>query len=106
VRILAFTGPERFSAMPDIPTLAESGFAGIDSTQWLGLLAPRGTPNEVVQRVHAETVKALALADVRERLAQAALQPVGNTPDEFGRLIRSEIERWTRVAQELGIKPQ
>jgi tripartite-type tricarboxylate transporter receptor subunit TctC len=106
VRILAFTGLERFSAMPDIPTLAESGFAGIDSTQWLELLAPRGTPNEVVQRVHAETVKALALAEVRERLAQAALQPVGNTPEQFGRLIRSEIERWTRVAQELGIKPQ
>jgi tripartite-type tricarboxylate transporter receptor subunit TctC len=106
IRILAFTSKDRFSPMPEIPTLHESGFPGFDSTQWLGLLAPRGTSAEIVQRLHAETVKALALPDVRERLTQAALQPVGNTPREFEEVIKAEIDRWTKLAQELGIQPQ
>jgi len=106
IRILAFTSKDRFAPLPEIPTLHESGFPGFDSTQWLGLLAPRGTSAEVVQRMHAETVKALALPDVRERLVQAALQPVGNTPREFEEVIRVEIERWTKLAHELGIQPQ
>jgi tripartite-type tricarboxylate transporter receptor subunit TctC len=106
IRILAFTSKDRFAPMPEIPTLHESGFPGFDSTQWLGLLAPRGTSAEVVQRLHAETVKALALPDVRDRLTQAALQPVGNSPPEFEEVIRVEIERWTKLARELGIEPQ
>jgi tripartite-type tricarboxylate transporter receptor subunit TctC len=106
IRILAFTSRDRFAAMPEIPTLHESGFAGFDTSQWLGLLAPRGTPADVVQRLHAATAEALALADVRERLAQAALQPVGSTPREFEAVIRADIERWGKLAQELGIQPQ
>lgn len=106
IRILAFTSLERFAPMPEIPTVAEAGYPGFESTQWLGLLAPRGTPAEVIQRLHAETVKALQLPDVRERLTQAALQPVGNTPQEFTYVIRNEIERWTKLARELGIEPQ
>jgi tripartite-type tricarboxylate transporter receptor subunit TctC len=92
--------------MPDIPTLHESGFAGFDTSQWLGLLVPRGTPAEIVQRLHAASVEALALADVRERLAQAALQPVGNTPQQFDGVIRADIERWGRLARDLRIEPQ
>ncbi|MBI3514141.1 MAG: tripartite tricarboxylate transporter substrate binding protein, partial [Proteobacteria bacterium] len=106
IRILAFTSVERFATLPEIPTVAEAGFPAIDSTQWLGLLAPRGTAREIVQRLHAETVKALAMQDVREKLLQAALQPVDSTPEAFGALIRAEVERWTRVAQELRIEPQ
>jgi tripartite-type tricarboxylate transporter receptor subunit TctC len=106
LRIIAFTSKERFPPMPEIPTLSEAGFKGFDSTQWLGLLAPRGTSAEVVQRLHAETVKALALPEVRERLARSALQPVGNTPEQFALTIKSEIERWSNVARELGITPQ
>jgi len=106
IRILAFTSKERFAPMPEIATLHESGFPGFDTGQWLGLLAPRGTPADVVQRLHAATADALALADVRERLAQAALQPVGNTPREFEAVIRADIERWGKLAQELGIQPQ
>jgi tripartite-type tricarboxylate transporter receptor subunit TctC len=105
LRIVAFTSRERFPPMPEISTLNEAGFR-IDSTQWLGLLAPRGTDADVIQRLHAETVKALAAPDVKERLAQAALQPVGNTPEQFAALIKSEIERWTRVAHELGVKAE
>jgi tripartite-type tricarboxylate transporter receptor subunit TctC len=106
IRILAFTSTERFAAMPEIPTLNESGFPGFDSTQWLGLLAPRGTSGEIVLRLHAETVKALALPEVKERLVQAGMQPVGNAPDQFAAVIRAEIERWGKLAQELGIQPQ
>ena len=106
IRILAFTSKDRFPTMPEIPTLHESGFAGFDTGQWLGLLAPRGTSTEVVNRLYAETKKALALEDVKERLAQAALLPVGSTPKEFEALIRADLERWSRLARELGLKPQ
>jgi tripartite-type tricarboxylate transporter receptor subunit TctC len=106
IRILAFTSRDRFAPMPEIPTLHESGFAGFDTGQWLGLLAPRGTSTEVVQRLQSATAGALALADVRERLAQAALRPVGNTPREFDAVIRADIERWSKLARELGVQPQ
>jgi tripartite-type tricarboxylate transporter receptor subunit TctC len=106
VRIIAFTSKERFPPMPEIPTLHESGLAGFDTTQWLGILAPKGTPAEIVDRVYAETRKALELQDVKERLAQAALQPVGNSPKEFEALIRADLERWTAVAKELKLEPQ
>ena len=106
IRILAFTSKERFAVLPEVPTLHESGFPGFDTTQWLGLLAPRGTSAEVVQRLHAETVKALAQPAVRERLAQSALIPVGNTPEQFAAVIRADIERWGKLARELKIEPQ
>ena len=106
VRIIAFTSKERFPPMPEIPTLHESGLAGFDTTQWLGILAPKGTPAEIISRVHVETAKALALADVKERLAQAALQAVGSTPKEFEALIRADLERWTAIAKELKLEPQ
>ena len=106
IRIIAFTSKERFPPMPEIPTLHESGLAGFDTTQWLGILAPKGTPADIVDRVYAETRKALELQDVKERLAQAALQPVGNSPKEFEALIRADLERWSAVAKELKLEPQ
>ena len=106
IRIIAFTSKERFLAMPDIPTLHDSGYPGFDSIQWLGLLAPRGTAADIVQRLHAETLKVLALPDVKERLAANALQPVGNTPQQFAEVIRADIDRWTKLARELGIQPE
>jgi tripartite-type tricarboxylate transporter receptor subunit TctC len=106
IRILAFTSMERFSGMPEIPTLHELGYKGFDATQWLGLLAPRGTPDEAVRRLQAETVKALKLPDVQARLAGAALQPVGSTPEQFGTLIKNEIDSFGKLARELGIQPQ
>jgi tripartite-type tricarboxylate transporter receptor subunit TctC len=106
IRIIAFTSKERFAPMPEIPTLHESGLAGFDTTQWLGILAPKGTPAEIISRVHAESVKALALPDVKERLAQAALLAVGSTPKEFEQLIRADLERWSAIAKELKLEPQ
>jgi tripartite-type tricarboxylate transporter receptor subunit TctC len=106
IKILAFTSLERFPPMPEIPTVAEAGYAGFESTQWLGLLVPRGTPGDAVKRLHAETVKALKLPDVSDRLLKAGLLPVGNSPEEFTRVIRAEIEQWSRLAKELGVEPQ
>ena len=106
IKILAFTSKERFPTMPEIPTLHESGFPGFDTGQWLGLLAPRGTSAEVVERLHGATKKALASEDVKARLLQAALLPVGSSPKEFEALIRADLERWTKLAAELGLQPQ
>ena len=105
IKIIAFTSKERFPTLPDVPTLHELGYA-IDTGQWLGLLAPRGTPAAVVERLYRETKKALELDDVKSRLLQAALLPVGSTPAQFAALIRTDIEKWTKLAGELGIKPQ
>ena len=105
IRILAFTSKERFPTMPDVPTLWESGYA-VDTGQWLGLLAPRGTSPEIVNRLYAESKKALALEDVKARLLQAALLTVGSTPKEFGALIHADMERWTKLAHDAGIQPQ
>jgi tripartite-type tricarboxylate transporter receptor subunit TctC len=106
VKILAFTSKERFPTLPEIPTLHESGFPGFDTGQWLGLLVPRGTSAEVVERLYAETRKVLALEEVKARLLQAALLPVGSSPKEFEALIRADLERWSKLAAELGLKPQ
>lgn len=105
IKIVAFTSKERFPTLPDVPTLYEAGYP-IDTGQWLGLLSPRGTRPEVVERLYRETKKALELEDVKSRLLQAALLPVGSTPAEFASLIRADIEKWTQLASELGIKPQ
>jgi tripartite-type tricarboxylate transporter receptor subunit TctC len=106
IRILAFTSKDRFPPMPDIPTLHESGFPGFDTVQWLGLLAPRGTSGEIVERLYSASAQALREAEVKERLAQAALLAVGSTPREFEALIRADLERWGKLARELKIEPQ
>jgi len=106
IRIIAFTSKERFAPMPEIPTLHESGLAGFDTTQWLGILAPKGTPGDVIERIYQETKIVLGMPDVKQRLAQAALQAVGGTPKEFDALIRADLERWTAIASELKLEPQ
>jgi tripartite-type tricarboxylate transporter receptor subunit TctC len=106
IKILALTSLERFPPLPEFPTVVEAGYAGFESSQWLGLLVPKGTPAAVITRLHAETVKALRLPDVTERLVKAGLQPVGNTPEQFTKVIRDEIEQFGKLAKELGVEPQ
>jgi tripartite-type tricarboxylate transporter receptor subunit TctC len=106
IRIVAFTSKERFAPMPEIPTLHESGLTGFDTTQWLGILAPKGTGADIVNRLYNETRSVLAMQDVKERLAQAALQTVGSTPKEFEAVIRADLERWRSIAKELKLEPQ
>lgn len=106
IKIIAFTSKERFAAMPEIPTLHEAGLTGFDTSQWLGILAPKGVSPAVVFKLHAETVKVLAMPDVKAHLAKAALATVGNTPAEFEAVIRADMERWGKLAAELGLEPQ
>jgi tripartite-type tricarboxylate transporter receptor subunit TctC len=81
LRALAVTSLQRSSAIPDLPTMDESGYRGFESTIWSGLLAPAGTPATIVRKLHLETVRALALPDVRAKLADLGFEIIGNSPD-------------------------
>jgi tripartite-type tricarboxylate transporter receptor subunit TctC len=105
LRALAVTSLRRSSAVPDLPTIAESGYPGFEVTGWNGLLAPARTPTTIVRKLHLETVKAVALPDVRAKLADLGLEGIGNSPDEFAAVIKSEIPKWAKVIKESGIKP-
>jgi tripartite-type tricarboxylate transporter receptor subunit TctC len=105
LRALAVTSLKRSSAVPELPTIAESGYPGFDVTNWYGLFAPARTPATIVRKLHLETVKALAQADVRAKFADLGLEAIGNSPDEFAAAIQSEIPKWAKVIKESGIKP-
>ncbi len=104
LRALAVTSLRRSSAAQDLPTIAESGYPGFELTNWQGLLAPVRTPVPILGKLHTETVKALALPDLRARLADLGLEGIGNSPDEFAAVIKSEIAKWSKVIKEAGIK--
>ena len=106
-RGLAVTGLKRSSAMPELPTVAEAGgFAGYDAVTWQGLVLPSATPSAVIARVSGATIKVLAMSEVKDRLLGLGYEPVGNTPTEFARVIRAELERWPRVIKAAGIKSE
>ena len=105
LRALAVTSLRRSPATPELPTVDESGVRGYEVTLWGGLLAPAGTPATIVRKLHLETVKALAQADVRAKFADLGLETIGNSPDEFAAAIKSEIPKWAKVIKESGIKP-
>jgi tripartite-type tricarboxylate transporter receptor subunit TctC len=88
-----------------LPSIAESGYPGFEFTIWYGLLAPARTPATIVRKLNLETLKALAHADVRAKLAGLGMEVIGNSPDEFAAAIKSEIPRWAKVIKESGIKP-
>jgi tripartite-type tricarboxylate transporter receptor subunit TctC len=106
LRALGTTGAQRIAAAPDIPTVAESGLPGYEAVQWYGLFAPAATPREIVAKLHAATVAALHVPAVRQRLEAEGVEPVGNSPEEFARLLRTETEKWAKVVREAGIKPE
>ncbi|MCU0897859.1 MAG: tripartite tricarboxylate transporter substrate binding protein [Burkholderiales bacterium] len=104
VRALAVTSSARFPLMPELPTLAESGLKGFDASAWNGIVVPAGTPREIVERLNREVNAILRDPDVKARLNAAGLEPVGGTPEDFGRLIRSEADRWAPVVKRTGAK--
>ena len=106
LRALAVTSAKRSVALPEVPTVSEAGLAGYDSTQWYGVLAPAGTAREIVARLHDEIVRALRDAEVGKRLAADGAEPVGSSPEEFAAFIKSESEKWAKVANAAGIKPE
>jgi len=106
LRGLAVTSVKRSSVLPEVPTIAESGFPGYEATLWGGLLAPAGTAPAVVDKLHLETTNALAQADLRGKLAELGMETVGNSPDEFTAVIKSEIPKWAKLIKDSGIKAE
>jgi tripartite-type tricarboxylate transporter receptor subunit TctC len=106
LRALVVTGGERMRDLPNVPTVAEAGYAKAQSFQWFGLLAPARTPAPIIARLQAETARALQTPEMRARLATESADPVGSTPAEFAALIRREMEKWTDVARAANIKPE
>jgi tripartite-type tricarboxylate transporter receptor subunit TctC len=104
LRQIAVTSAQRFPPLPEVPTLAESGYPQIDITSWWGLLTPAGVAQEIIARLHAVTVKALNSPEVTERLSRQGAAVMTNTPDEFAAFIRSEIERWGRMVHAAGAR--
>lgn len=104
LRVLAVTTPNRSPAAPDVPTVAEAGYRGAESTSWTGLFVPRGTPRPVVQRLHAVVVKTLELPEVRKHLTLDGAEPVGSAPGEFAAFLQSEIRKWAQVIATSGAR--
>jgi tripartite-type tricarboxylate transporter receptor subunit TctC len=104
LRALATTGPKRTPVAPEIPTVAESGVPGYEVTTFYGVSAPARTPRPIIDRLHAELVRALKAPDVRERLQGLGADPVGNTPEQYTAFMQNEIAKWTKVIRAAGIK--
>ena len=104
LRALAVTSSRRIAMLPDVPTLAEAGVPGYDVTSWNGILAPAGTPREIVRKVNDEVVRILRRADVKEWLAARSIEPVGSSPEEFGAIIEADIAKWAKVIADAGMK--
>jgi tripartite-type tricarboxylate transporter receptor subunit TctC len=104
LRALAVTSSRRSSLLPEVSTVAESGYPGFEVSLWTGLLAPAAMPPSLVRMLHAETVKALASAQLRARFAGLGMEPVGNSPEEFAAAMKREIPRWEKLIQAAHIK--
>jgi len=104
IRALAVASSSRQSALPDTPTFAEAGLRGFEIDNFTGLVGPAGMPADAVAKLHAAAVKALATPQVRERFASLGVQPVGDTPEQFGAVIREDLARWSRVIKSAGVK--
>ena len=102
---MAVTSAERTQLAPDFPTVAEAaGLRGYEAVSWLGLLAPAGTPQAIINKLNAEIARLLQLADVREQFAARAWVAYPNTPPAFADMIKADITKWSRVVRESGVK--
>jgi len=102
LRPLAVTAARRSPELPDVPTIAESGIPGFDVSVWYGIVAPAGTPQEIVTRLSTQIVQILKLPDVRERIVSTGSTIVGSTPEQFAAVIASEVTKWAKVVRESG----
>jgi len=106
LRAFAITSRKRSPQIPDLPTMEELGFAGFEATAWFALMAPAGTPLPILNKLHQETIKTLALPDVRAKLEGLGLQLVGNSPAEMENVIKTETPAWGKVLKDAGVKMQ
>ena len=104
LRMVAVTTAKRSPSLPDVPTVAESGYPGMDVASWWALLAPAGTPKDVIARLHTETVKILGTSDMRERLAAQGADAAPGSPEQLGAYIKSEIANWAKMVKTSGVK--
>jgi tripartite-type tricarboxylate transporter receptor subunit TctC len=106
VRLLAVGAAKRSAAKPELPTMQEAGVSGYDMVGWFGVIAPAGTPRPIINKLNAEVARILNLPDVRQRFQNLASDPVANSPEQFGALIKSEIAKWAKVAKAANIRLQ
>ena len=106
LRALGVTSAKRAGGAPDIPTIAEAGVPGYEAVQWFGVLAPAGTPRDIVSRLHKEIVRTVQTPDIRQKLVNDGADPVGSLPEKFAAFIRSETAKWAEVAKAIGLKPE
>ncbi len=106
LRALAVGGTERVSVAPEIPTVREQGLPGYDVDIWLGVLAPAGTPTDIVKKLHAEIVAAMNTPEFKQRIAAHGLDVIASSPEKFGEVIRADLARWGKVVRDAGLKPE
>jgi tripartite-type tricarboxylate transporter receptor subunit TctC len=107
LKAIGVTGARRASALPDVPTLNELGLKGYELTQWQAVVAPGGTPRAIIDKLNREVVRALKMPDVIDRLAtQGGNELVGNTPEQFAQVIKSDLEKFARIVKAAGIQAQ
>lgn len=106
LRGLAITSRARLAALPDVPTMIESGLAGFEAASWFGVLAPAGTPPAIITRLNREIINLLHRPEIREQISRTGASPVGNTPEEFSAYIKAEIIKWGKVIKDAHIKLQ
>jgi tripartite-type tricarboxylate transporter receptor subunit TctC len=104
LRTFAVSSRQRSAAAPDIPTMAESGYPGFEAVPWFGLMAPAGTPRAIIEKVHRETVRVLAMPEVKKSLGTLGLDLIGNSPEQFAAVIKAEIPQWAAVIKGAGIR--
>jgi len=104
LRALAVTSAKRVDDLPEVPTINESGYKGFNAVTWFGLLAPAGTPKDIVARLNAEFNKALQQPALRKRLGDEGADPVGGTPEQFASLIKDDLTRWGKIVKDSGVK--
>jgi tripartite-type tricarboxylate transporter receptor subunit TctC len=106
VRALAVGTLARSPSMPEVPTIAESGYPGFDASLWLGIMAPAGTPQPVIDRLHKEIVAVVGAPDTREALSKAGAEPVASTPAELAAMVRDGVPRYAKIVKMAGVKPE
>ena len=106
LRAIAVTTAERSSIAPEVPTMAQAGLAGYETSTWGGVLAPAGTPKDVVAKLNVEFNRNLKLADVAKKLGDAGIEVAGGTPRQFAEFMQSEMRKWAKVARDAGIQPE
>ena len=104
LRGIAVTTKTRSASSPELPTIAELGYPDFEASSWFGLLGPAGMPREIAMKIQAEVVRVLKIPEIRDKLIQQGVDPVGSTPDEFAAYIRSETEKWAKVVKMAGAK--